>query len=238
MLGGMLRFMAGYAIGSYLPDFYSQIYPSDNTTYSYLNASVVSVGGALSSFLGGFAADRWEKAGEPRARLYIPAIGALLGAPAFFLVIAVPNFYASMFFLFLEYLVAECWFGPAISVLQKSLPPRARGVGIGYWSFFTTIAGSFMTFALGLVLDAYTSNASLKVTLVVAVCGMYFASGIVFLIASRFLPSANASASRASERQPLLDRSPNEIEDGEDRYKASQRPQHGVARRNESRETF
>lgn len=32
VIGGMLRFMAGYAIGSYLPDFYSQIYPSDNTT--------------------------------------------------------------------------------------------------------------------------------------------------------------------------------------------------------------
>lgn len=45
---------------------------------------------------------RWEKAGEQRARLYIPTIGALLGAPAFFMVVASPSFYASMFFLFLE----------------------------------------------------------------------------------------------------------------------------------------
>ena len=45
---------------------------------------------------------RWEKAGEKRARLYVPAIGALLGTPAFFMVIAVPNFYASMLFLFVE----------------------------------------------------------------------------------------------------------------------------------------
>lgn len=29
--GGMVRFMAGYSIGSYLPDFYSQIYPDYNT---------------------------------------------------------------------------------------------------------------------------------------------------------------------------------------------------------------
>ncbi|CAM9987824.1 unnamed protein product [Ascophyllum nodosum] len=235
MLGGMLRFMAGYAIGSYLPDFYSQIYPSDNTIYSYLNASVVSVGGALSSFAGGYVADRWEKSGESRARLYIPAIGAMLGAPAFFLVIAVPNFYASMFFLFLEYLVAECWFGPAISVLQKALPPRVRGVGIGYWSFFTTIAGSFMTYAVGLILDAYTSDAAIKITLLASVCGMYIASGLIFLVASRFLPTAEALAMVANERQPLLDRT----ENGEDHpFKATQRPDHGVARRNEARETF
>lgn len=31
IVGGMVRFMAGYAIGSYLPDFFSQIYPDDNT---------------------------------------------------------------------------------------------------------------------------------------------------------------------------------------------------------------
>lgn len=31
ILGGMVRFMAGYAIGSYLPDFYSQVYPDYNT---------------------------------------------------------------------------------------------------------------------------------------------------------------------------------------------------------------
>lgn len=30
--GGMVRFMAGYAIGSYLPSFYSQVFPSFNTT--------------------------------------------------------------------------------------------------------------------------------------------------------------------------------------------------------------
>lgn len=40
-----------------------------------------------------------------------------------------------------------------------------RGVGIGYYSFFTTIAGSFMTYIVGVILDAYTSDAALKVSL-------------------------------------------------------------------------
>ena len=29
--GGMFRFMGGYTLISYLPDFYSQIYPDNNT---------------------------------------------------------------------------------------------------------------------------------------------------------------------------------------------------------------
>eukprot|EP00752_Nemacystus_decipiens_P008775 g7830.t1 len=229
--GGMVRFMAGYAIGSYLPDFYSQIFPSFNTTYSYLNASVVSVGGALSSYAGGFAADKWEKAGQHKARMYIPAIGALAGAPLFFLVIITPSFYASMFFLFLEYLVAECWFGPAISVLQKALPPRVRGVGIGCYSFFTTIAGSFMTYIVGVILDAYTSDSALKLTLLVSVCGMYLISGVVFLVAARFMPKLDAASTKGTERQPLLD----QYEDLEDyEVKQNNTPNRSLERRNTS----
>ena len=34
-----------------------------------------------------------------------------------------PNFYVSILLgLFLEYLVAECWFGPAVSILQGAVP--------------------------------------------------------------------------------------------------------------------
>lgn len=50
----------------------------------------------------GSGLDRWEKAGQHKARMYIPAFGALLGVPTFFLVVIVPSFYASMFFLFIE----------------------------------------------------------------------------------------------------------------------------------------
>eukprot|EP00903_Cladosiphon_okamuranus_P006304 g6182.t1 len=229
--GGMVRFMAGYAIGSYLPDFYSQIFSSYNTIYSYLNASVVSVGGALSSYAGGYAADKWEKAGQNKARMYIPAIGALCGAPLFFLVVVTPSFYASMFFLFLEYLVAECWFGPAISVLQKALPPRVRGVGIGCYSFFTTIAGSFMTYIVGVILDAYTSDSALKLTLLVSVCGMYLISGVVFLVASGYMPNLDAALVKGTERQPLLD-GQDDVEDVE--VKQTNAPNRALERRNTS----
>ena len=51
ILGGMIRFMAGYAIGSYLPDFYSEVYPDYNNTYKRKGCSTwqyVAVRGAVS----------------------------------------------------------------------------------------------------------------------------------------------------------------------------------------------
>mmetsp|Transcript_23972 Transcript_23972/g.31122 ORF Transcript_23972/g.31122 Transcript_23972/m.31122 type:complete len:410 (+) Transcript_23972:92-1321(+) len=63
-IAGSVRFMGGYAIASFLPTFYSYQFTSYSTLYSYLNASVVAFGGALSSYLGGKFADGWEKAGN------------------------------------------------------------------------------------------------------------------------------------------------------------------------------
>lgn len=60
------------------------------------------------------------------------------------------NFYVSMLCgLFMEYLVAECWFGPYMSALQSSLPPRVRGLGISVMMFSATFFGSLMSFAIG-----------------------------------------------------------------------------------------
>ena len=51
--------------------------------------------------------------------------------------------------LFMEYLVAECWFGPYMSALQSSLPPRVRGLGISVMMFSATFFGSLMSYAIG-----------------------------------------------------------------------------------------
>ncbi|CAM9631107.1 unnamed protein product, partial [Phaeothamnion confervicola] len=184
---GAVRFMAGYAIGSFLPKFYEDVFPEYNTIYSYLNASVVSVGGALSSFAGGRIADSWERRGQTCARLYVPAIGAALGVPCIVLTLLTRNFYASMFWLFCEYVTAECWFGPAISVLQNALPARVRGVGIATFTFLTTIAGSAMSWGLGILLGD-GGGATITSLLLAATCSTYAGCAVLFVAASRHMP--------------------------------------------------
>ena len=58
-----------------------------------------------------------------------------------------------MFGLLLEYLVAESWFGPVMSVLQGSLPSGARGTGVALFALVTTLAGSGAVWLLGYILD-------------------------------------------------------------------------------------
>jgi MFS family permease len=93
LVAGSARFMAGYCLGAFLPVFYKARFPSYNKQYSYINASVVSLGGAASSYAGGVAADKWEQRGQLKARLYVPAIGAALAIPTLALALYSTNFY-------------------------------------------------------------------------------------------------------------------------------------------------
>lgn len=68
------------AIGSFMTKYYNDTWPEKKVVYSALNAGVVSAGGALSSYLGGLASDRWSRR-DSRARALVPAIGSLLAIP-------------------------------------------------------------------------------------------------------------------------------------------------------------
>ncbi|CAM9506661.1 unnamed protein product, partial [Heterosigma akashiwo] len=153
-LAGSVRFMGGYAIASFLPTYYSYAFSDYSTLYSYLNASVVAFGGALSSYLGGKFADKWEQSGQKYARVWVPALGAIGAVPFMAICVLAGNFYVSMAALFFEYLIAECWFGPAISVLQNALPARVRGTGIASFTFITTMFGSGTSYLMGVIYDS------------------------------------------------------------------------------------
>jgi hypothetical protein len=47
-----------YALGAYLPVYFSRAFPGDNQAYSLWNAVIICCGGALSSWTGGVVADR------------------------------------------------------------------------------------------------------------------------------------------------------------------------------------
>jgi hypothetical protein len=49
----------------------------------------------------------------------------------------------------LNYLFAEAWGSPAITMLQDSVDPSMIGFCISAFMFFNTMAGMFATFILG-----------------------------------------------------------------------------------------
>mmetsp|Transcript_98025 Transcript_98025/g.280449 ORF Transcript_98025/g.280449 Transcript_98025/m.280449 type:complete len:490 (-) Transcript_98025:1165-2634(-) len=203
-----VRFMGTYVFAAFLPRFYAITFPEENMKYSYISAAVVSFGGALSSFLGGRVVDRWEKSGQPAARLYAPILGTLVGLPFMALMLLSPNFNISVVGLMVEYLLAECWFAPVISVLQSALPYRVRSHGIGIFTFITALSGSTAVWAVGYFMDKWTLETeggarNLRLLLLGTMSIVYLVCAILFYCASRIL-ARPMSAAAAIEKQPLF----------------------------------
>lgn len=59
------------------------------------------------------------------------------------------NFYFSMAFLFLTYLLAEGWMAPAVAMIQATIDVRYKGVAMGVFLFATAIFGTIGTFVIG-----------------------------------------------------------------------------------------
>lgn len=52
-------------------------------------------------------------------------IGSFLGLPAIAMCTLITNnFYVSLFFMAIKYLVAECWMSPAITMMQTTVKPK------------------------------------------------------------------------------------------------------------------
>lgn len=140
--------------------------------------------GASSGILGGYIADglgAWIKEPDDEASsgvssiirdyfdersipLLLPIVGSSLAIPAWYLTThtaaSAPNgFEIAMFWLAVEYLVAECWFGPTIAVLQSAVGPTRTGTTQGLF-VLTGALGNLAPTALGWVYGNQVAAAS------------------------------------------------------------------------------
>jgi len=191
-----IRFVGGLAIGTFLPLFFKGKFPDQGNTYSVINAFIVSVGGAISAYLGGFIVDNLRDR-DVRAPALVPAIGSLLAIVPFLGVLYSSNFYVAMFCLFVEYLVAECWFGPAISVLQNNVPGPAIGTAVSIQIFASGLVGSVAPVLLGSLDDGTVDT--LRFYLALFVTMSYSITGFIFLYLARTIRLRSTS-----EYQQLL----------------------------------
>lgn len=108
-----IRFCAGFSIAIWKAPFVFAKFPDNISSFAGSNALIVSVGGLLSSVIGGYVSDSLarpvDKSQRPVAGVWVPAVGSLLAAPfwAAFVLADTPSVAAAC--LFGEYLVAECW---------------------------------------------------------------------------------------------------------------------------------
>lgn len=155
IIASTLRFFGGFSIGFWSPSFFQGNFPEHTTDFSILNAFVVVVGGLTSSYMGGYITDKYEDR-YPRIKGQISGYGALTST--IFIVITYTlqiNFYVSMASLFLAYLTAEMWYGPAHAAVNRLFPSEFQGIAIAIFTLLGSLAGAFATYLLGLLGDKY-----------------------------------------------------------------------------------
>jgi hypothetical protein len=68
------------------------------------------------------------------------------------------SFGLSITFLALEYIVAECWTSPAITMLINCLSPEAKATGVSVYLMILTASGTISTAVLGILNGKYDTE--------------------------------------------------------------------------------
>jgi hypothetical protein len=203
-LASLLRFGSGLTIGIWGAPYFRLAYPDSQNLFAAYLATISAVGATVSGIAGGVAADRLSQRTDDNQgvnsddligrRLWVPIAGSILAAPAWFLAVQPhQDFQTSMGFLALEYLVAECWFGPTISTLQASVKPGTGGTAQGIFTL-TGAVGNLAPSVVGFLYAASTAgdNAAgaddLSGLLAAGVGFGYLTSAACFAMASRASP--------------------------------------------------
>lgn len=213
-LGSFLRFCSGLCIGVWAAPYYKLAFPSDASSYAVINAAIVGFCGVSSGLLGGYISDKstglvsssvgknestsgvpstFSTLDENGARLIVPVVGSLLAVPAWWLTCHASTFDAAMIWLGVEYLVAECWFGPTVAVLQNEVKKGQGGVAQGLFTL-TGAVGNLAPSILGVLfsrqiagdLTAASGSGSevLSTLLGVGVCSGYLLSAGCFSLSA------------------------------------------------------
>lgn len=187
------------------------VYPDKKNQYSIANAFVVSMCGLVSSLTGGILSDKLEQKGYLMSKAYICVVSAVLGIPTIMMCCLLQNnFWLSMAGLGLEYLVAECWLSPCITMLLNTISPANKGFAVSAFLFAATIAGTISTALAGALGSYYevskTENKAYNGYILCFFVIFSYGGSIPFmLLAGRSYTEFKLKEKAAKDRQALLD---------------------------------
>ncbi|EED93599.1 hypothetical protein THAPSDRAFT_261640 [Thalassiosira pseudonana CCMP1335] len=189
-LASFLRFSSGLMIGVWAAPYYKQAFPDNASEYAVVNAFIVGAMGMSSGILGGYVADWlavWVK--DRKEEISATSSGTMSAVNEFFdeqtIRLLLPIL--AMFWLAVEYLVAECWFGPTIAVLQSTVGSSKTGTAQGMF-VLTGAVGNTAPTLLGWIYgnqvaelpSSTTSSEVLADLLGWGVCAGYLLSSVFF----------------------------------------------------------
>jgi MFS family permease len=152
MLMSGLAGAAFWTIKNWLPTFFNLEMHLDLTKAGIYGTMAFNAAAFIGMLIGSRFSDRWSLS-NPRARMWIPAIGFCVAAPCFFnigLFHALPIVLATIVVVGMSQGILDCNLMPALCTLANS---NRRSTGYSLLNFVGTTVGGLMTFVGGKLKD-------------------------------------------------------------------------------------
>lgn len=137
------KMLAAYCLGSYLPLYYSrkELPGYSDNIYAGWNMIAISAGGLLSTGFGWALGDFWGRR-DVRAPCWIGLASASLSLPLVCFMLLAKTFAQSMLGFFMLLLVSECWFVPAVALLQSSVRKSVSRQSVSIFLVVSSLAAN------------------------------------------------------------------------------------------------
>jgi predicted MFS family arabinose efflux permease len=179
----------GYGLIFWLPSFFTRSFGLALEQVGWFYGSIVLVGGALGTWLGGWFGDRIGPS-RPGGYALIPAVCFLVTAPTFALGLFAPSLWVAWLLFTIGQMLALAWLGPVITAVQHIVLPSMRATASASFLFVNNLIGiAFGIYFLGWLSDAMKSvhgGDSLKYSILYGL-GFYLLAAIFYLFAARRL---------------------------------------------------
>lgn len=188
-LGFACLSFTGYGFGFWIAPFFVRVHGLSAAEVGLFVGGAAAAGGWLGVTLGGLLADRWRRR-DPRGRLWVGMLNAVLPIPATLLMLAVPDARAALALSLPLYVVAALWLGPGASTVQDLVLPRMRAVASAGFLLVVTLVGLAMgPYTIGRLSMA---TGSLR-TAMVMVLPMNVVALVLFMLAARGVAHSESS---------------------------------------------
>lgn len=139
------------------------------------------VSGAISSFLGGWLADKFG-AKDLRGYMIFPAVASLITVPVYIFAVTLPTATGALIVLAFNGLLGSLWYGPVYATGQSVVPPHMRATAAAILLFIINLIGLGLgPLAVGALSDYFSvgmamgSAEGVRWALIVSTCAGFFA---------------------------------------------------------------
>lgn len=173
---GILLGMTFWVIYAWLPTYFKERFNLSLGGAGVSATAYIQVSSFIGVITGGILADRWSRK-TVRGRLYVPAIGFIIGGPFLFLMASTGLFGIAIASIIVFGLAKGFHDANFMPIIAQVVDKRSRATGYGIMSFFSVISGAIMIYIGGALKDA---NVSLSLSFQICATGVLL-SGLILL---------------------------------------------------------